>query len=190
MKKILLTVIICCLLLTSCNDGGVGIIGGADGPTAIIVSDGNNKTEKEPAKMANINGELYFELEEENEFQPKCGVMDGNFTNVVGVFELPKKNGEVNFSGAKGYQIGTIKNTVEILLDGDWEIFQKLSTNRDVLKYKYCYTVEGRLHNAKDDSKFLVLADTLDITFGDAAYQLLGSDTTKMRDIYVLPIAD
>lgn len=189
MNKILLIAVICCLLSAGCNDADIGIIGGADGPTAIYVSDDNNKNIK-PVRMANIDGKLYFELDEESDSEARCGVMDGEFTNTVGVLEVPAKRGEVNFTGAEGYQIGAINNTVEILLDGDWEIFGKIDTNSDVLKYKYCYTVEGRLHKAKDDSEFLVLSDTLDITFEDASYQLLGSDASKMKDIYVLPIVD
>lgn len=188
MKKFLLITVICCLLLTGCN-GDIGIIGGADGPTAIYVEKGNNKNIN-PVRMANIDGNLYFELDEESDADARCGVVDGEFTNTVGIFEVPAKSGETNFTGAKCYQVGAAKNTIEILFDGDWEIFGKIDTNRDVLKYKYCYTVEGRLHNAKDDSELLVLSNTLDITFEEASYQLLGSDASKMKDIYVLPIVD
>ena len=40
MKRfITLTFIICSLLLTACNDTSIGVIGGADGPTKIIVSE-------------------------------------------------------------------------------------------------------------------------------------------------------
>lgn len=189
MKRIiLLTVITCCSLLAACNDTSVGVIGGADGPTKIFV-ESNNETEKEPVKMVNVDGELYFELDEESEIEARCGVLDGNFSKSVGTFEIPKSDGETNFLGAEGYQIGANENTIEIPIGDDWEIFKKLDTNRDVLKYKYCYTVEGTLPNAQSDSKFLVLADVF-ITFQEASYQLLGSDTGKMKDIYVLPIAD
>lgn len=36
MKKIIVSVI-CCVMLTSCSSSSVGIIGGADGPTSIVV---------------------------------------------------------------------------------------------------------------------------------------------------------
>ena len=37
MKRIfLLTLTLCCLLLTACDNASIGIIGGADGPTKII----------------------------------------------------------------------------------------------------------------------------------------------------------
>jgi len=43
MKRIItLTLIMCSLLLTACNNASIGVIGGADGPTSIIVSEKNN----------------------------------------------------------------------------------------------------------------------------------------------------
>lgn len=47
MKRIItLTLIMCCLLLTGCDNASVGVIGGADGPTKIIVSEKENSTIK------------------------------------------------------------------------------------------------------------------------------------------------
>ena len=44
MKRIIsLSLIMCSLLLTACNDASIGVIGGADGPTSIIVSEKNNE---------------------------------------------------------------------------------------------------------------------------------------------------
>jgi len=44
MKLMILPILLlCCILLASCNnDAAIGIIGGADGPTAILVSDGKD----------------------------------------------------------------------------------------------------------------------------------------------------
>ena len=43
MKRIItLTLIMCSLLLTACDNASIGVIGGADGPTSIIVSEKNN----------------------------------------------------------------------------------------------------------------------------------------------------
>lgn len=41
-----------------------------------------------------------------------------------------------------------------------------------------------------DESRFLVLANSMDVTFEEAAYKMFSADTTKMKDIYVLPIVD
>lgn len=47
MKRIItLTFIMCCLLLTGCDNASIGVIGGADGPTKIIVSEKENSTIK------------------------------------------------------------------------------------------------------------------------------------------------
>ncbi len=44
MKRILtMSILLCCLLLTACNNTSVGVIGGADGPTSIIVSNSGDK---------------------------------------------------------------------------------------------------------------------------------------------------
>ena len=42
MKRILtILILLCSLLLTACNNASIGVIGGADGPTSIIVSEKN-----------------------------------------------------------------------------------------------------------------------------------------------------
>lgn len=47
MKRIItLSLIMCCLLLTACDNASIGVIGGADGPTKIIVSEKENSTIK------------------------------------------------------------------------------------------------------------------------------------------------
>ena len=178
-----------CLTLTACNSASIGIIGGADGPTSIIIGE-TGLDEKEPIRMVNVGGALYYDIDSESEIEARCGVMDGSFTKTVERFEIPKNDGESNFAEGKGYQRGMHTDTIEILIGDDWEIFKKLDTNRDVLKYTYCYTVEGMLPNAHDDSELLVLADTMDISFKEASYQLFGSNSDAMKDMYVLPIVD
>ena len=45
MKKILCIVCLSCILLTACgNDSSIGIIGGADGPTSVIITEKGEKT--------------------------------------------------------------------------------------------------------------------------------------------------
>ena len=39
MKRIItLSLIMCCLLLTACDNASIGVIGGADGPTAAFIA--------------------------------------------------------------------------------------------------------------------------------------------------------
>ncbi len=192
-RKIGFAICIIALALSGCNAAMRGIIGGADGPTAVFVTKGKkHKTdyEKDSVKMVRIGGALYYETGEDSDVEGRCGNMDGSFKKSVGKYEIPQNDNESNFDDAEAYQIGSKENTIEILIDDDWEIFAKIDTNSDVLKYKYCYELEGELPNAESESKYLVLANDEDITFDDAAYMLLGSDMTKMKDIYVLPLAE
>ena len=47
MKRIItLSLLMCGLLLTACDNASIGVIGGADGPTKIIVSEKENSTIK------------------------------------------------------------------------------------------------------------------------------------------------
>ena len=58
-----------CLFLTACRDTSIGIIGGADGPTAIFVSESHETVtgtfgeqyEKKPIRMMKIDGDLYYD---------------------------------------------------------------------------------------------------------------------------------
>lgn len=194
-RKCTFAICILALVLSGCHSATVGIIGGSDGPTAIYINknkDKHNKTdyEKDSVKMVRINGELYYETGEDFEVEMSRGTPDGNFKKTVGKYEIPQNDNESNFNDANAYQIGMQENTIEVLIDDDWEIFAKIDSNSDVLKYKYCYELEGELPNAKSESKYLVFANEENITFDDASYMLFGSDATKMKDIYVLPIND
>ena len=77
MKKILCIIsVILCIILTACgNDSSIGIIGGADGPTSIIVADKGEQTmyeqiTPEEAKKIMDSGEEHIILDtrEQEEF--------------------------------------------------------------------------------------------------------------------------
>ena len=77
MKKVLCIIsILLCILLTACgNDSSIGIIGGADGPTSIIVSEKGEKAmyeqiSAEEAKKIMDSGEEHIILDtrEQDEF--------------------------------------------------------------------------------------------------------------------------
>ena len=77
MKKLLgITSILLCILLTACgNDSSIGIIGGADGPTSIIVAEKGEKAmyeqiTAEEAKKIMDSGEEHSVLDtrEQNEY--------------------------------------------------------------------------------------------------------------------------
>lgn len=186
MKKILLPVILMCVALSGCEAASVAIIGGADGPAAVYVTDGDKmEFEKTKANAANIDGELYYDTGKTSD-AARCGMPDGSLERTARDFEIPRKSGETNFDGADGYQFGAAENTTEICIDGKWHIFEKVSENAK--NYKYCFFVKGRLPNAATDSEYLVFANETDITLYDAGYTYFGSDMRQMKDIYAVPI--
>lgn len=189
MKKCwLIVVVVLCFALIGCGTQTVGVIGGADGPTAVYVSENDAQSQKESVRLVRTDGKLYYDSKEKSETDARCGVMDGVLTQTAGEFEVPKGNSECNFSGPTGYQIGAAAGTIEIQEDDSWTVFKEISASSDVLKYKYAFLLSGRMPNAASGSTFLVLSNDKNVTFDDAAYQLLGSDTTKMKDIYAWPV--
>ncbi len=192
MKKtilFLLPIVVFCLF--GCRNKDVAVIGGQDGPAKIYISDKTDNTEysKNPVKILKIDGNLYYETNKFSEADGRCGNADGSFKKTADEFEIPKNNGESNFSEADSYQVGIEENTLEIRMDNGWKVFEKIDTNSDISGYKYCCVLTGRMNNAESYSSLLVLANSKDITFNDASYVLFGSDTEKMKDIYVLPVS-
>lgn len=192
MKRIIVPILLlCCLLLASCkDDASIGIIGGADGPTAILVSDGKNNTvrmtfgeqyEKKPIRMFNVDGELYYDSGLVSNMTPRCGTLDGNLKKGVNENEIPHKSGEANFE-IDGYQNIT-SITKEVNIDGEWVIFRKYKNlPKDIDELKYCYYIKGHLNNAAIDSEIVVLADSEDVTFNDIYEPLLSSQAPIGND--------
>ncbi len=84
MKKILYIIsVILCIFLTACgNDSSIGIIGGADGPTSIIVADKGEKAmyeqiTPEEAKKIMDSGEEHIILDTREEDEYDEGHIEG-----------------------------------------------------------------------------------------------------------------
>ena len=183
MKRIItLTLIMCSLLLTACNDASIGVIGGADGPTAIIVGENTGKVkgqfgeqlEKKAIRMFNVDGDLYYDSGLVSEMTPRCGTMDGSLKKAVKENEIPLKSGEANFD-VDGYQHAT-SITKEVNIDGEWVIFKKYDPyGKSLDGLKYCYYIKGHLNSAAVDSEMIVLSDYANVTFNDIHDTLLSS---------------
>ncbi len=183
MKRIFMAfILVGSFILTACNATSIGVIGGADGPTAILVSGENQRVkgqfgeqyEKRPIRMFNIDGELYFDSGLVSDATPRCGTLDGYFKKSASEGKIPKKNGEANFD-VEGYQHAT-SITKEVNIDGEWVIFKKYENQPDNLDdYKYCFYIKGHLNNAAIDSEIVVLTDNKDITFSQVYEPLLSS---------------
>lgn len=194
MKKstVILSVAILAALLSGCRAVSVGIIGGSDGPTAVYVTKDSKKNleyKRFNLKMLKIDDELYYDTEVTNDIEGRCGTFDGELEMCAEEFEIPQINNGCNFDGVKGWQTGNAENTVEVPAEGNiWQVFKKIDTNSDVLKYKYCCVIEGKLPNANDESRFLVLSSKKDITLDNVYYTLFGSSAQNGGDVYALPL--
>lgn len=192
MKKLyMFLIIVMVLTATGCAGQSVGVIGGADGPTKIIVSDKKGKvyrSEKEPVKAVMIDGCIYYDTGEDNDAESRCGVFDGSFEKAVDKWELPKNNNESNFEiKNNGYQIGAREDAIEILIGDDWEIFRKIyDSEKDLTQYKYIIDVEGDTQYKFGEKEYIVLANDLDITANDVAKSLFSSDSGDYLDVYVV----
>lgn len=161
MKRIsIISFLICSVFLTACSNSNIGVIGGADGPTNIIVNENSGKVkgkfgeqyEKRPVRMFNVNGDLYYDSGLVSENAPRCGTLDGELKKAVDENEIPLKSGEANFE-VQGYQYAT-NITKEVNIDGKWLIFRKYDMSGHTLDgLRYCYYIKGHLNNAANDSE-------------------------------------
>ncbi|MBQ6894639.1 MAG: hypothetical protein IJN40_04000 [Clostridia bacterium] len=184
MKKLLIIfILLSSLSMAACQSSDVGVIGGADGPTSIIVgkNDGNatkgqfgEQYEKRPVRMINVDGNLYYDTGEASKMVPRCGTLDGSLFLSGKENEIPLKSGGANFE-ADGYQ-NAANDTKEINIDGEWIIFKKYDTmDKEIKGLKYCHYIKGRLNNAAKDSELIVLSEKEDVTFSDVYEPLLSS---------------
>lgn len=184
MKKMLL-LIMCSFLLTACNNVRVGVIGGADGPTNIIVSENKlgeleEQIEKKSVRMFNVDGELYYDLGIKSEIDARCGTLSGMLKKAVNENEIPKKSGEANFD-VDGYQNVT-DITKEVCVDGEWIVFKKYDNQPEDLKaYKYSFY----LRDVETDNKIIVLTDDRNIDFSKVFESLLSSQRVFNTDATV-----
>ena len=108
MKKILCAIpVILCILLTACgNDGSIGIIGGADGPTSIIIAEKGEKAmyqqiTAEEAKKIMDSGEEHIVLDTREQEEFDNGHIPGAllipYTEIENKAEemIPDKNAQI-----------------------------------------------------------------------------------------------
>jgi len=74
-------------------------------------------------KIVMINETLYYNTGNLSTVDGRCGNMDGMITSTVSKDEVPEVNDQSNFGTGYGYQY--INNTIEVLIDGEWFVFQK-----------------------------------------------------------------
>lgn len=75
-----------------------------------------------PKQYVMVKGLLYENTGEINN-APRCGNTEGKFPEILPENELPRKNGQANFSGVGGWQNGTEPMTIEVLYKDDRYVF-------------------------------------------------------------------
>ena len=178
------------LLFSACaQDKSIGVIGGADGPTQVYVSNNEGEiSEKRPVRMIRLGGTLYYDIGAVSAMTPRCGTMDGQLTKTADAYEVPQQDGGCNFDGAQGYQHAT-ELTKEIPIDGEWVIFKKLyPPKKNIPEYKYCYCLKGTMPNAAGESELMVLANDKDLDFARAAKSFTSANSDDWLDIYAIPL--
>ncbi|MBE5039069.1 hypothetical protein [Ructibacterium gallinarum] len=196
MKKLcsLLFSLVIIAAMTGCDAISIGMIGGSDGPTNVIVSSGKEskyRSEKEPVKVVKVGGFLYYETGEDNDISGRCGTLDGHFAKAAEKYEIPQNDNESNFelndTNCSGYQIGMAEDTIEIPIENDWEIFKKLyDPEKDLSQYKFIMKVEGKTEYSFGDAEYIVLTNDLDITANDIAKSYLSSQSADVLDVYIV----
>ena len=71
-----------------------------------------------------LNGLLYENTGVIND-APRCGIPDGAFSEVIPEGELPRKNGQANFSGSQGWQHSSEPLTAEVQIAEEWYVFKE-----------------------------------------------------------------
>ena len=163
------------LLLSGCNNSSsIGIIGGADGPTSIIVGE-TNKDIIESVKIINSDGVLYYDSGANPYFTPTCGTLDGNLKKTSDEYLIPQENDGANFdidSDYFGYQSYTSIAKI-VPINDEWRVFKKIDPDDKL--YKYVYKVKGRHPNAVKDSEYIIMADSMDVQFNDVTQYFFSS---------------
>jgi len=184
MLKSTVILVFVCVLFTGCS---IGIIGGTDGPAQVFVSSDDSRESGEAigqgVRMVKVNGALYYDIGKESEAEARWGVMDGQITAETELPNIPTQENTSNFGTEFSYQLG-IEDTIEIPLDGKWNLFRKLSADKDISHYKYCVALKGTLPNAEKESSYIVLTNERNLTFEKASKSLYGSSTADWLDLY------
>lgn len=167
MKRLyLLAALVCVFTMSACGKANsIGVIGGADGPTAILVSEENKLYgEKIPIRMFKAEGELYYDSGKVSDNVPRCGTLDRALLHKADEYEIPKNNLESNFGveGVNfGYQSTGNENTKEVPIDGEWVIFNKLDYDGDLSNYKYCFYLKSTQSHTENETEYICFTETM-----------------------------
>lgn len=187
MKKILLLgAIFVCLCASGCRLSDLSAIGGADGPSGIIINDSNIPAaiDKEPLRLIRIDGSLYYDTD--LDFHSDGTVTEGQLTKSASNFELPKGDGECNFSGSSGYRHSSESNTIYVLIGDEWETFRRIDAAVNPDTYRYCLKAETKVPLTDKETEYLLLANDLNISASDIEKALAKDSSGNSKNIFII----
>ncbi len=82
-----------------------------------------SKPELELPRAVMVNGEIYYDTNQESTITGRCGNMDGNIDSECASNELPTKNNQGNFGIGYGFQYGPREGMIEINMEDTWYVF-------------------------------------------------------------------
>ena len=90
-----------------------------------VVKEKENVMVEGPSLMLMVDGQLYYANGKSSDQKERCGIVDGVVDTTVEENQIPTKNNESNFGVGYQYQTGVEIGTIDVLIDGEWWIFEE-----------------------------------------------------------------
>ncbi len=187
MRKSIILLVALALVFCGCESKSIGVIGGADGPTAILVTDGNEDISS--VRMIFTEGNFYYDTGAPVKYTAS-GVIERVLEKTADPFGVPQGEGSANFDGKNMMFQPCTPITKQVYVNGAGTVYRKVESYGENLgKYKFCYRVTGRHPNAAKDSQYLVMANEPGINFERITKYFFSSQLEDhMLDAHIIPI--
>lgn len=74
--------------------------------------------------LIKVEGHVYQSAGRNNDEAVRCGNSDGTIDSIVDVSSIPKEDNQSNFGTGYEWMYGQQPDTIEVLIDGHWEVFE------------------------------------------------------------------
>lgn len=137
-KSLLFLITLCALSMVGCNpyppmEKRDNIQGSTEEKVVedMVEEKENKMTEKQPLTIM-VDGQLYYDIGRSSDQKERCGIVDGTIETTVEENQIPTQNNESNFGTGYQYQTGAKVGTIDVLINGEWWIFEARETPEDV----------------------------------------------------------
>ena len=141
MRKILI-ILMCCLLLCSCEKPNPKMSDPA-AKTTSVAGEFGVQLEKQPLRMFNIDGTLYYDTNLKNDVYNLSGVMEWKLKKTAEIGEVPKESGTANFTCDRCHFVSDI--VCEVLIDEECYFFKKFENQvgetEKLTAFPYCFYI-------------------------------------------------